>query len=45
MKVLSSLSAQHSVRPGRLTNSPARPDVASLIRDAGRLSTEAESGQ
>src|SRR5579884_2607216 len=28
-----------SARHGRLTISPARPNVASLIRDAGRLST------
>jgi amino acid adenylation domain-containing protein/non-ribosomal peptide synthase protein (TIGR01720 family) len=33
-------NTQHSGRPGRLTNSPARPDVASLIRDAGRPSTD-----
>jgi hypothetical protein len=34
----SSLSTQSSERHGRLTDSPARPNVAPLIRDAGRLS-------
>jgi ATP-dependent helicase/nuclease subunit A len=33
-------ATQHSERPGRLTISPACPDVASLIRDAGRPSTQ-----